>query len=171
MKNCKPAFYALALGASLVISLVGSARADEISITTKPAPGIGGKWVLGARESNGQTPLEVEVKKGDVITIKLPTAALVHGFVTIDKKPWKGVDQVDDARDKKELVVACGQAELDSAVLQQVDCDSQPAKFGETSKGTLRLQVLENFTGDVFFWCTAHFQMMWGVLKLQPQTP
>ena len=158
MKNWK----ALVAGSFLFISIGGPACAEEIVIKTKPAGG--GRWVSGAKESNGQTPLEVDAKKGDVLVIQLP-AAPIHGFVTIDKAPWKGGSEVSDVQEKKDLVIVCGQAESKAAVFQQIDCSEQSAKFGETSKGTLRLQVRDNFAGDVIFWCTAHFQMMWGIIR------
>jgi hypothetical protein len=163
MKNWKTKIYSLVLGMSIV-TFVSPALADEIIVKTAP----GSKWVSGSNTSNGRIPLDVEVKKGDILVIQLPSTVLAHGIVTIDRKPWEGDNPVSNVQEKKEVVAACGQPDSNSVFLEQLDCSEQPASFGVTSKGKLRLRVKDNFAGDVHFWCTEHFAMMWGTIRLKP---
>jgi hypothetical protein len=140
------------LGAGLLAA--GPAQADNIVITN-----AGDKWRLAPNPA--VSPLQVEVKKGDVIEFRLAT--LGHGVVTLDKP---GSDPT--AAENLQLVLACGEDPntKPNYVLREVECGR--SRFNAVLLPSVKLQVMDNFQADVHFWCIIHLSDMWGTLKLKP---
>jgi len=123
-------------------------------------------WRSGEKESAGpSTGLIVEVRKGDTIEIRVSPESGTHGLMTIDKP---GDQSPSNA---PALVNACGTDDDETskdAGLREVCEDGAPSQFGTDFEGKMTLEVLETFSADTNFWCTVHFELMWGVIKLAP---
>ncbi len=122
-------------------------------------------WASEGRQSTRDgVPLVVKVKKGDTLEIRIPNNGVTHGFVTIrgktDENPSEAVD----------LVLACDQVPKPNAVLRETGCTGKQTNFGNEDgfTGTLKLEVLDKFRGDVNFWCVIHTATMWGTIQLKP---
>ena len=154
----------LYLSACLAVGCLGGvaafpahARADYIVIENQ-----GTKW----KKSGGSpaNPLIVEVKKGDMIEIKVTGP---HGFVTLDKKGNESPSQALN------LVLACGEdpQAKPNAVLREV-CSrfKQQLAAGQLTPAptSLVFEVMDRFQSDVHFWCIVHLEDMWGTFKLRP---
>jgi hypothetical protein len=158
------------LAVFVVAGFASAAAAAEIVITTTGAPSW--KSATGESDPDKGSPLVVEVAKGDTILFDL-TATTVphHGVVTIDGKG------TENPSDKPSFVWSCAQPATDpsttGAVLREMPCSGTSTIFNppgpnKATFGKLRLQVLDNFAGDVNFWCTIHTSVMWGVIRLKP---
>jgi hypothetical protein len=122
-------------------------------------------WASNGQDSKTDgTPLIVDnLQVGDVIDVKVETV-IEHGLITIK--------QLADVNDNQTTapVLACGedQATKPNAVLRETECGAK-SQFGRSFSGSMKLEVLDTFTNDVNFWCTEHFFMMTGTLKLKPK--
>ncbi len=151
----------LALGV-LTLAHVG----DAAEIVVKPS-GIAWKVFKGDVPQPNPTPeLVIPVNKGDEILFDLSANAR-HGFSTIDKKGNDNPSSLPGA------VWSCAQAASPTgAVLHEVECNGTSTIFdpkadsGAGAQGKIKLQVLDNFSDDIHFWCTVHQEDMWGTLHL-----
>jgi hypothetical protein len=124
-------------------------------------------WLSNGKESQiDGTPIIVDnLQVGDIIDVQV-AANDQHGFITI-----KQIADVPPEQNKNtELVLACGEdkAKKPNAVLRETECGAK-SQFGQNFTGSMKLEVLSTFTNDVNFWCTEHFFMMTGKLKLKPK--
>ena len=156
MKTSLAAF-SLSLGLFGAASVISSpAVADNILVTND-----GDIWKLGEK---AESPLLVEVKKGDVIEFKIASGG--HGVMTLtgpgDKFPPPA----------PELVLACGeQADAKpNHVMREVECGAS-SLFGKRLTAPMKLEVVDKFQSDVNFWCIFHTGDMWGTFKLKADTP
>src|SRR5262249_54528254 len=148
-------------------------------------------WTSGGKSSTTDgVPLVLQVKKGDTIEIH-NTSGVPHGFFTIDKKA------TERPSESKDFVLTCGEVQQSkpNAVLREIECEDKnrcecmrdptlthpcspplqscfgvPIKDGIAGpeKGMLKLQVMDNFKGQVHFWCLVHRKIMWGTIELTP---
>ena len=140
------------LGASSLVA--APARAENILITNQ-----GNLWRLGS--APGVSPLNVNVKKGDVIEFKLAT--LGHGVVTLDKPGNQNPSAA------LQLVLACGEdpTTKPNHVLKELDCVVR-SRFNAQLIASVKFEVTDKFSADVPFWCVVHLEDMWGTFKLAP---
>jgi len=150
------------LGLSLVVfsGIIGSGLAADthVIVGTQQV-----NWTYNSKASTPSQPLVVDdLKVGDTIDIQIPAGPIPHGFITITKAGSV------PATETKDLVLACGETATSkpNAVLQEVNCGAA-SQFGVRFKGSMQLQVMPNFKGDVNFWCIVHHAGMAGVLRLK----
>jgi hypothetical protein len=124
-------------------------------------------WLFNGKESKTDgTPVIVDsLQVGDIIDVQV-SANDDHGFITIKQLANLPADQ----NQTTEPVLACGEdkATKPNAVLRETECGAK-SQFGHDFTGSMKLEVLSTFTNDVNFWCTEHFFMMTGTLKLKPK--
>jgi hypothetical protein len=120
-------------------------------------------WTYQGQKSTPTKPLIVDdLKKGDIVEIKIDPGPIPHGFITVKKTG--NAPPVET----KDLVWACGQgSQPPNAVLREMDCGGA-SKIGVQFKGSMRLEVLDTFKDDTDFWCVVHHARMAGTLKLKP---
>jgi hypothetical protein len=146
-------FGAALLGANPVFA------ADTHVITVE-----GFAWVYKGKKSTTATPIAVDdLKKGDIIEVKIDDSGIPHGLVTIVRNP--GTPPPPPVVQKK-FVQACGETN-DDAVLRETECGAT-SKFGVAFTGSLKMEVKNNFKDPVDFFCVVHKAGMPGQFKLAP---
>jgi hypothetical protein len=148
----------LVLGVATMLANTGFAADTHVIMATPQVA-----WNYHGQISTLRKPLMVDdLKIGDIIEIQIPQAAIPHGFITVKK------DAGQPPTETKDLVVACGEdkSSKPNAVLRELDCGTQ-SKFGVKFTGSMRLEVLNTFKDDVYFWCVVHRAAMAGTLKLK----
>lgn len=159
MRKSLAAFIGIWSAIGTVVAFVNPGVAADTRII-KALPGA---WTSNGQSSTGDgKPLIVDgLKVGDVVEIQLGPG-VPHGFITIKQLADVPNNQT------KDLVLACGEAKSakPKAVLRETGCGAA-SKFGIPFKGSLKLQVLDTFKGDVNFWCVVHEFGMTGTLKLK----
>jgi len=148
--------------ASAMASVSTQVLAETRIVTTTPQF----TWASSGKESKTDgTPLVVDnLQAGDIIDVQIGVG-VPHGLITIK--------QLADVNDNQttEPVLACGEdrTKKPNAVLRETECGGK-SNFGQNFTGSMKLEVLSTFTNDVNFWCTEHFFMMTGTLRLKPKT-
>jgi hypothetical protein len=148
----------LVLGVATMLANTGFAADTHVIMTT---PQVACNY--HGQISTLRKPLMVDdLKIGDIIEIQIPQAAIPHGFITVKK------DAGQPPTETKDLVAACGEdkSSKPNAVLRELDCGTQ-SKFSVKFTGSMRLEVLNTFKDDVYFWCVVHRAAMAGTLKLK----
>jgi hypothetical protein len=155
--------FSLVLGA-IVTSTTASVAADTHVIKPNSTPA----WTSDGKTPSKPdgTPLVIDdLKIGDIIDVQI-AAGLPHGVITI--KQLANVQPPAD-NETKDPVLACGEdkSAKPNAVLREIECGAA-SKFGIRYVGSMKLEVLDTFTGDINFWCTVHHFLMTATLKLKP---
>ena len=148
----------LVWGLAIMLANTGFAANTHVIVATPQVA-----WSYNGQTSTLRKPLMVDdLKIGDIIEIQIPQAAIPHGFVTVKKEAGQ------PPTENKDPVVACGEDKNSkpNAVLRELDCGTQ-SKFGVKFTGSMRLEVLNTFKDDVYFWCVVHRAAMAGTLKLK----
>ena len=148
------------LGASITFASASFAADTHVITTTSSVA-----WTYNGQSSktNGTPVIVDDLKIGDIIEIKVPDDA-THGLITI--KRLANVRPPSD-NETKDPVLACGESDKSSAMLREIDCGAA-SQFGQGFTGSMKLEVLANFTGEINFWCVFHHFGMTGTLKLRP---
>jgi hypothetical protein len=143
----------LTCGITIFVTAAG-ASAETHVITTKNF-----NWSYKGQAS--QLIRVDDLKVGDIIDVQI-AGAIPHGFTTIKKDP-PPIVAIDDP------VIKCGEADSakPNAVLREIEC-AEKSRFGLRFVGSMKLEVLPKFSGEVPFWCVVHTAGMQGILKLQP---
>jgi hypothetical protein len=158
MKKLRQALLGICVLISASVVSGALARADNLVITATSQR----TWKSGSDHSGiDGTPLNVKIKPGDTIEIQVPPGSGTHGFVTIDGKGTGNPKEITAP------VISCGESDNNTAVLKEIECGTK-SKFDVIFTGTLKLQVLQTFKGDLNFWCVQHTNVMWGTITLQP---
>lgn len=152
-------FFLAQIGAG--VGLVGVSDASETHAIKATSDFT---WKSADGESEPGNPLVVNVNKGDILEISVPNDAGPHGFVTTEKNETTGAPQP-----APHFVWPCGQPESEEtkkAVLREVECGAE-SNFNKVYIGEMKLEVTDNFGGDVSFWCFKHTSLMPGIIKLK----
>jgi hypothetical protein len=152
--------------ASSALGLAAGFASTQALAETKVIKGTADiTWLSNGNESQiDGTPIIIDnLQVGDIIDVQVG-ANVQHGFITIK--------QLADVNDNQTAapVLACGEdkATKPNAVLREIECGAN-SQFGQNFTGSMKLELLGTFTNDVNFWCTEHFFMMTGTLKLKPK--
>jgi hypothetical protein len=122
-------------------------------------------WKSDGRESDGiSNPLVVAVRKGDILEIRVPGG--VHGMVTLDRK---GSETSPRPNELRTLVQTCGEdaPAKPNAVFREIECQGGTSNFAKRFVGVMKLEVLDAFQNEVYFWCVEHTSEMWGTIQLK----
>jgi hypothetical protein len=156
---------ALALGA-IVTYASPSVAADTHVIKSDSTPA----WTSDGKapSKTDGTPLVIDdLKIGDIIDIQIASGFPQHGVIAIKQLANVPPAQNEIRDPVTNPVWACGQAKSDAAVLREIECGAA-SKFGVKYAGSMKLEVMDTFKGDINFWCVVHHFMMTGTLKLKP---
>jgi hypothetical protein len=148
--------------AALFVLLIADAG-DGVAATTHVIVGTQDiTWAYNGNESALGKPLVVDdLKVGDIVEIQIPAGDIPHGFVTTTKNAGGNIVVTRDP------VLACGEvpSAKPKAVLREIACGSA-SQFGIQYTGSMDLEVLSSFSGEVPFYCVVHRSGMPGILKL-----
>lgn len=142
-------------------------------LLTRPTLGFGDTHTIGIAPGlkwsyKGQASKMIvvdDLRIGDIIEVTIPNSGVIHhGFTTIRKDP-------PPIKPAPDLVLKCGEAasatpDAVPPVLKEIECGEE-SRFGVEFHGTMKLEILPTFAGEVPFWCVRHTDGMQGVLKLK----